>query len=53
MKAVFEKIPPGAGADEIIKAVNRMAEQLNTVLDNIDEENISDALLERIGKEDK
>ena len=52
MKAVFEKIPPGAGTGEIIRAVNRMAEQLNAVLDNIDEENISDAVMAKINKEE-
>ena len=52
MKAVFEKIPSGAGADEIIRAVNRMADQLNTVLNDIDEENISDAVMAKINKEE-
>ena len=51
MKAVFEKIPPGAGAEEIIKAHNRMAEQLNMVLNDIDEENLSDNVAAKINKE--
>lgn len=52
MKVIFEKIPPGAGSDEIIRAVNRMAEQLNTALNDIDEENISDAVMAKINKEE-
>ncbi len=51
MKVVFEKIPSGASTEEIIKAHNRMAEQLNMVLGEIDEENISDAVMAKINKE--
>ena len=52
MKVVFEKIPSGADPEEVIRAHNRMVEQLNMVLGEIDEENISDTLMKKINKEE-
>lgn len=51
MKIVLEKLPHGATLQDVIHAVNKMTEKLNEGLCEIDEENLSEALIKKIEKE--
>lgn len=44
----FDKIPHSANLHEVILAVNKMVDELNIVLTEIDEENLSEALRDKI-----
>jgi hypothetical protein len=48
----FDRIPHSANLHEVILAVNKMVDELNTVLTKLDEENLSEALRDKIYKEE-
>ena len=52
MKVIIDKLPLDATLPEAIRAYNILADKLNLAFDNIDEENISESVLEEINKED-
>ena len=52
MKIVIEKLAHGATLQDVIHAFNKMADKLNEGLCEIDEENISESVMEQIRKED-
>lgn len=45
---MLDKIPHSANLHEVILAVNKMVDELNTALTEIDEENLSEALRNKI-----
>ena len=45
---IFDRIPHSANIHEVILAVNKMVDELNVVLSEIDEENLSEALRDKI-----
>ena len=52
MKIVFERLPHNSTLADVIHAYNVMVEKLNEGLCEIDEENISEAVMKQINKED-
>ena len=52
MKIVLEKLPHGATLQDVIHAYNKAVDVLNEGLCEIDEENISDAVMAKINKEE-
>lgn len=52
MKIVLDKIPHSANLQDVIHAFNKAVDKLNEGLGEIDEENISDAIMKQIKKED-
>lgn len=52
MKIVLDKLPHSATLQDVIHAFNKMADKLNEGLENIDEENISESVMNKIKKED-
>ena len=51
MKIVLEKLPHSATLQDVIRAFNKTVDKLNEGLENIDEENISDSVMDQIKKE--
>ena len=47
----FDRIPHSANAHEVILAVNKMVDELNVVLNEIGEDNLSEELRKKIYKE--
>ena len=52
MKIVLDKLPHGATLQDVILAYNKVVEKLNEGLCEIDEENLSEALIKKIERED-
>lgn len=52
MKILLDKLPHSATLQDVIREYNKTVDKLNEGLCEIDEENISEAVMKRIDKED-